>query len=318
VLPTRSARASAQGQASSVDPIATLLALDDSASMSVGGPNDGRMQGAVALPSSGPGFRANPRRTNEGARFGTVELVRALVHAARVVQDSRPGSELVVNDLGLEQGGPLPRHGSHRAGRDVDVLFYLVDEAGRPLPSVGAFLDPSGRGYDFANLEAPSDDVLVRLDAPRTWRFLQALIEGPFGDELQRVFLAEHLRALLLAEAERAGAPARVRERFAELTCQPSAPHDDHLHLRFFCSVGDIAAGCEDAAPIYPWRRAQLRDQGVRPVPHRPRPDRPRAPTVSADDARAAAGPMDARVTEWLDRREAWLRPPVTGRAFCR
>ena len=27
-------------------------------------------------------------------------------------------------------GGPIPHHGSHRSGRDVDVLFYLLDREG--------------------------------------------------------------------------------------------------------------------------------------------------------------------------------------------
>jgi penicillin-insensitive murein endopeptidase len=300
------------------DPIAALLALAGAVSTSIGGPNDGRVQGAVALPELGPGFRSNPRRTNATALYGTVELVQALVHAARVVHEAMPGSELVINDLGLPEGGPIPRHGSHRAGRDVDVLFYLVDREGQPMPSVGAFLDPRGEGYDFRDLADPSDDVLVRIDVRRTWRFVHALLEGPFGEDVQRIFVAEHLRALLLDEATRARAPDVVRARFAEITCQPGAPHDDHLHIRFFCSAEDIAQGCEDASPIYAWRRARLRELGVEPLVHRPRPDRPRSPTVSAEQARAAAGPMHARVEEWLARREGWLRPPRTGRPFCR
>ncbi len=141
------------------DPVQALLAMAGDVSTSIGGPNDGRVEGAVALPDSGPGFRSNPRRPNATARFGTVEMVQALVHAARVVQEAVPGSELVVNDLGLPQGGPVARHGSHRAGRDVDVLFYLVDREGQPVPSVGAFLDPRGRGYDFQDLADPRDDV---------------------------------------------------------------------------------------------------------------------------------------------------------------
>lgn len=300
------------------DPIAALLALEPASSTSIGGPNDGRVEGAAALPEAGPGFQSNPRRPNATAIYGTVELLQALVRAAAAVDEALPGSTLFINDVGLEQGGPIARHGSHRAGRDVDVLFYLLDREGAPREPVGAFLDVRGRGYDFKDLADPSDDVLVRLDAPRTWRFVQALLEGPFADDVQRIFVAEHLRTLLLAEAERARAPRALRERFADITCQPGYPHDDHLHIRFHCTPEDMAAGCEDSGPVYPWRRAALRALGLEPVISRPRPDRPRSPQVSAEEARERAGPMHARVIEWLERREAWMRAPRTGRPFCR
>ncbi|MBZ0116756.1 MAG: penicillin-insensitive murein endopeptidase, partial [Sandaracinaceae bacterium] len=212
--------------------------------------------------------------------------------------------------------GPIPHHGSHRVGRDADVLFYLLDREGRPIAPVGAFLDPRGRGYDFKDLAVPGDDVLVRLDAPRTWRFVQALLEGPHGGEVQRIFVAEHLRTLLLQQAERARAPRAVRDRFAEITCQPGYPHDDHFHVRFFCSAQDIGRGCQDASPIYPWRLQAL--GGVEPVLYRPRSDRPRAQTTTAAQARAEAGEMHSRVQEWLQMREAWMRAPHPGRTYCR
>ncbi|MGE0787468.1 MAG: penicillin-insensitive murein endopeptidase [Sandaracinaceae bacterium] len=300
------------------EPVEVLLAMTGGESTSVGAPTDGRIEGAVALPEAGPGFESNLRRPNAEAFYGTVELVQALALAARVVQDDMPGSMLRINDIGLPEGGPIAHHGSHRAGRDVDVLFYLLDRHGDPIESVGAFLDPRGRGYDFKDLTIPEDDVLVRLDAPRTWRFVRALLEGAHRGDVQRIFVAEHIRTLLLAEAERSRAPRAVRDRFAEITCQPSYPHDDHLHIRFHCTVEDMAEGCQDSSPVYAWRRAALREAGVRPSVYRPRRDRPSSPTTSAEEARAAAGPMHARVEEWLERRRAWEDPPHPGRPFCR
>jgi penicillin-insensitive murein DD-endopeptidase len=300
------------------DPIATLLAMTGSESTSIGAPADGRIEGSIALPESGPGFRSNVRRPNQDAIYGTVEMLQALVHAAGVVETALPGSTLMINDLGLREGGPITHHGSHRAGRDVDVLFYLIDRHGDPLDPVGAFLDERGRGYDFKDLADPRDDVLVRMDLPRTWAFVRALLEGPRKDEVQRIFVAEHLRTLLLQYAERTRAPRAIRARFGELTCQPSYPHDDHFHIRFFCTPEDMAAGCEDATPIYAWRRSALRELGLSPVVYRRRPDRPESPTVSHDEARRNAGRMHSRVREWLARREAWMNPPSAGRAFCR
>ena len=293
--------------------VARLLALPPSVSTSVGGPSYGELQGGVSLPRRGPGFRHNPRR-DRAARFGTVEMVQALVRAARIVQEEIPGSELTINDLGYEHGGPIPHHGSHQAGRDVDVLFYVLGPDATPTSAVGAFLDLEGRGVDFRDLSDPSDDLPRRIDLPRTWRFVQALLDDE-SPPLQRIFVAEHIRAMLLEHARASGAPESAIARFEMLTCQPGYPHDDHFHFRFFCAPDDIEAGCKDSAPIYPWHRRAMRAEGVTPV--RAGPERRRAPITTADEARAAAGPMDAEVERWLARREAWMDNPHPGRPWC-
>jgi penicillin-insensitive murein endopeptidase len=296
--------------------ITTLLALPLSTSLSLRGPNDGALERAVAFPLEGPGFRYNPRRRPE-ARFGAVEVVQALVRAALVVHRTMPGGELTVNDLGFEEGGPISQHDSHQAGRDVDVLFYLFDASGAPFPSVGAPLDPAGEGVDFRDLAVAEDDVPVRIDAARTFRFVQALLEDE-DVAVQRIFVAEHIRSILLEAARSSGAPAEVIARFEDVTCPPGAPHDDHLHVRFFCAPDDVAGGCQDSNPIYPWQREALRALGLAPSRARPRRNRPRATTTTASEARAAAGPMHPDVIRWLEKREAWLDTPHPGRRYCR
>jgi penicillin-insensitive murein endopeptidase len=153
----------------------------------------------------------------------------------------------------------------------------------------------------------------MQIDLPRTWRFCQALLED---DEalVQRIFVVEHLRTLLLEEAARQHAPRAVRRRFEEVTCQPGYPHDDHLHVRFFCTNEDLGAGCEDASPIYPWRRDQLTEAGLDPViAHPRRHSRETAPVTLPDET-----PMSDDVRAFLARREAWSVQPHPGRPYCR
>ena len=271
------------------------------------------------LPRQGPGFVHRSRRKAD-ARYGTVELVQALVQAAARVGRELPGGRLVVNDLSHRRGGPIAHHGSHQSGRDVDVLFYLTDPDGRPLPSVAAPIDPTGAGTDYKDLVDASDDVPLRLDVARTWLFVQSLIESA-GSSLQRVFVVEHVRGLLLEHAKRVGAPRHVWQRFGQITCQPGFAHDDHMHLRFFCSAGDIRRGCKDAHPVYPWHRRRLSESGVRPVIARyDKAQRGAAAdrTVSEEEARAAMGPMHPSVRAFLDWRESWVKRPHPGRPFCR
>jgi penicillin-insensitive murein DD-endopeptidase len=287
-------------------------------STSIGSPSDGALRDGAALPMAGRGYRFNDKRSAE-ARYGTDEVVAAIARAAGRVADEAPGSELVVNDLSLREGGPIPHHGSHRAGRDADILFYLRDGAGAPIASVGAPLDPTGRGVDFKDLAIRDDDVPVQLDARRTWRFVAALLDDP--DALvQRIFVVEHLRTMLLAEAQRQHAPATLLQRFEEVTCQPSYPHDDHLHVRWFCSAEDAAAGCAEQAPIYPWFSAAMASAGVTPALAKKRAAREKAEVTTqaeADQAVMSQSPH-ADVLAFLARRKAWEKQPHPGRPYCR
>jgi penicillin-insensitive murein endopeptidase len=275
----------------------------------------------VAFPDSGRGFVHNPVRPYE-ARFGTVELVQTIMKAAAIVDEAMPGSVLVVNDLGLHEGGPIAHHGSHQAGRDADILFYSVDSRGVPLPSVGVPIDPKGKGIDFKDLADPSDDQPVALDLPRTWRFAAALIEVA-ADDLQRILVVEHVRSLLLAEAARVRADPALIARFADLTCQPEYPHDDHFHIRLYCTPEDMALGCRDGVPTYPFRIAALSQLGLSPLITNAK--RTLAQQRSHDklktthaEARQKAGPMHALVKQFLHERESWLKRPSPGRAYCR
>jgi penicillin-insensitive murein endopeptidase len=304
----------------SVDPVTTLLALPGSATTSVGGPSGGQLIGGLPLPDVGPGFVHNHERP-DAARFGSVELVQLIMRAAAAVEQEAPGSVLTVNDLSLEHGGPIAQHGSHQNGRDADILYYVLDEHRAPIASVGVPLDPKGQGWDFKDLAVADDDQRVQLDAPRTWRFVQAMLElAP--EAVQRIFMVEHVRTLLLAQADKVHAPRLVRERFADITCQPDAPHDDHLHLRLYCTPEDLAAGCLDSPPTYPWRSALLRVAGLSPsiAPAYTTGQRQAASKrkTTPAQARAKAGPMHARVLHFLAERKGWLEQPHPGRAYCK
>lgn len=284
-------------------------------STSIRNPNDGSLRGGVPLPLSAPGLRFNPAR-DPGARYGTVEVVRALVEAAARVDRELGGLPVTINDLSLQAGGPIPRHRSHQSGRDVDVLFHQLGPDGTPIESVGAFFDPRGKGVDFKDLADPADDVALTLDVPRTWLFVQALIEDERA-QLQSIYIAEHLRALLLKHAHESSVPATTLARFEDMSCQPAYPHDDHFHFRFFCTPADIAEGCRDSPPIYDWHRDRLARAGVRPRPLAPKRSGAAAEIVTHEEARRAAGPMHADVIRWLDRRQRWIRKPHPGRRYC-
>lgn len=250
--------------------------------VSLGGPNHGKLAWGRSLPQRGKGFISNPGRTNPEAEWGTDELVGAIIKVGADLQRLAPGPPLVVNDLSLPEGGEIPRHQSHEAGRDVDLVFFLTDLEGAPLRPRAVRFDDEGRG------ELRGTDREVLFDTPRNWIVLKSFI---LNDEanLQRVFVSEGLRALMLEHAREAGEPGWVVERAGEVMCQPSVPHDDHFHLRLHCTAEDYRRGCRDSWPIYPWRRTEMARLGIpvvetappeHPLRRRRRSRRRRRPTI--------------------------------------
>ncbi len=293
----------------------TVQTQAQTSSTSKGAPSDGLIENASALPSEGPGFKHNPRRPNSGSRFATQEVIDALMRAAAVVDKELPGGMLYINDIALEHGGPIPHHASHQSGRDVDVLFYMFDKKGRPIPSVGTFINAKGIGWNFNDLKIPKDDVMLKLDVARTWRFLQALAEDP-NAHLQRIFIAEHLRTLLLEHAEKIKAPKTAIDIIYNSTCQPENPHDDHFHLRFYCTPEDIKLGCQDTPPIYPWHEQYLKSMNTEVVMYIPPKRAVRHPSKKPLAKRFPG--WHKRAIEAMLERDTWLEKPHPGRPFCK
>jgi penicillin-insensitive murein endopeptidase len=297
-----------------LDPM-TLQAVH---SASIGNPVEGWLQGGVPLPLRGKGYVFNPLRDPQH-RHGTIEPVQALIRAAAAVDGLLPGGTLTINDISLPGGGTIPGHASHRNGRDVDTLFYLLDHRGRPFPGKAIPIEPDGTGADYQDLSIAADDLPVRLDVARTWAFVAALLSDPAA-HINRIYVVEHVRSLLIAHGEKTTAPPSLIQRFGHVTCQPKYPHDEHFHIRFYCAPDDIPAGCEDTFPIYPWHQLHVtsRRQSVTLSKGRTKA-RSKLTTVAAARKRAVKkyGTLHPSVTDFLDRRKAWIDKPHPGRPYC-
>jgi penicillin-insensitive murein endopeptidase len=232
-------------------------------SVSIGEPNEGKLLRGARLPQRGRGFYSNPKRPNAGAVYGTDETISVLTLAGADVDRQAPGATLYINDISLPEGGSIPHHGSHRVGRDADLLFFAFDGAGAVAEPVCIPFDAGGKAvWDRGTPRDPSDDEPRVFDVRRNWLVVRSLVEDPDGN-VQRIYVAEHIRTLLLSHAREAGAPAWTIERAGDLMCEPGPPHDDHFHVRLFCTAEDYRLGCRDKWPLYPWRRTELARVGL-------------------------------------------------------
>jgi penicillin-insensitive murein endopeptidase len=96
----------------------------------------------------------------------------------------------------------------------------------------------------------------VALDLERNWALVQHLLET-YPQDVQWIFVSTGVKTALLAYALSAGVPLDIVERAESVLHQPSdsTPHDDHFHLRLYCSNDDLAQSCADVPPIWPWVR---------------------------------------------------------------
>ncbi len=224
---------------------------------SVGHPSSGFLRDPVSLPEEGVGYvRARP---GESTRFGTPTLVNAIERAAAQVAAAYPGTApLRVGDLSWPNGGRHPRHGSHRSGRDVDVIFYATDASGRSVRGRG-WLAYGRHGVARETVATgaggPSNDLFFFDDA-RNWAIVRALLSDP-EISVQWIFCSRGIKARLLEYAMALGEDPEVVFRASWVLHQPSRgnPHADHFHIRVGCTAEEQSLGCINTAPIWPWIR---------------------------------------------------------------
>jgi penicillin-insensitive murein endopeptidase len=227
--------------------------------ISVGTSDHGYLRDALALPNRGEGYvRLRP---GEGTRFGTSTLIGAIERAARAVATSFPGGyPLRVGDLSGPRGGAHPRHRSHRAGRDADLLFFARDAGGL------AASNQDWASFDGFGMSTGAGRVLAFDDA-RNWHLVRTFV---LDDEarVKWLFCSNELKARLLRYAAKHEPSPRAILRATWVLHEPSRgdPHDNHFHVRVGCSRQESSLGCRDEPPHWPWQSDAARKHDTSPL----------------------------------------------------
>ncbi|MBK6519742.1 MAG: penicillin-insensitive murein endopeptidase, partial [Polyangiaceae bacterium] len=218
----------------------------EGASVSIGDTTHGRLANGRELTESAS-LKILPRQKERDLRYGTEQLVALLSHAGTALFE-KTQTPLWVGNLGRRDGGDIEWSVSHNAGRDADVAFCYRDVAtGKPAT-------PKDLVQIFQ--DGLSKDKTLAFDTARTWVVVKALVEFQ-GASLQYLFISDALKKKLLEHARAIKEPAAIIERAAELLRQPgaAAAHDDHLHVRVYCSQMDAAGGCRDQGVVHPFAK---------------------------------------------------------------
>ena len=221
-----------------------LKGEDREASVSVGTITDGRLVNGRLLPLPSLTYRLLPSTAKRGYLYGTDELI-ALIEDAAATFHADQKEQLVVGNVGRRGGGDIRQSVSHNNGRDFDLGFcYRTARGKRYRARKLVPLDRKGKSSWGGG---------QTLDAACTWSIIKALLTSDVA-EVQYIFISEPLKRLLIEHAREAREPGDlILEARARLLEPPrSAPHDDHLHVRIFCSVTDLTQGCVDDGPRHP------------------------------------------------------------------
>jgi len=89
-----------------------------------------------------------------------------------------------------------------------------------------------------------------QYDLKKNWAIARLLIEQQVIP-VQWIFVSNGLKKLLIEYAERKKEPSEILEIASDILHQPSnsAAHDNHFHVRVYCSKSDQRNGCIDAEP---------------------------------------------------------------------
>ncbi|MBZ0272762.1 penicillin-insensitive murein endopeptidase [bacterium] len=185
--------------------------------LSVGSASRGRLVNGIKMTSS-PGIRVRSGSNN----YGTPETIAALRYAVAKVHENYPDShDLLVGDISAPGGGRLKRHRSHQAGRDVDISMYYRN-GGQPATFIAA----------GAN----------NLDVPRTWAFLEALMEDNkteyvFLDAGVQRILRDYVKYKLKASPEYLDRVFSIEGRPRQALIRHARGHRNHIHVRFWSPI---------------------------------------------------------------------------------
>ncbi len=194
----------------------------------IGGPSNGCVAGAEALPENGPGYVSVRRYRNR--YYGHPELLALLETLGQ--EQSRRGRDLVLfGDLSQPRGGRMPSsHRSHQNGLDADIWFTLAPNAAAARRLMDGKDDPR-------SMVAPGGMFMSDAWGEDQRFLLETAARDPSVD---RIFVNPAIKRAVCQDAR--GDRSWLRK------LRPWFGHDAHFHVRLRCPAG--SPQCRAQAPI--------------------------------------------------------------------
>jgi murein endopeptidase len=215
---------------------------DETRSISIGTVTEGFVVNANALPSSSQYFDILPRQKKRNLVYGTDEVIDLIDWTAQQ-HFAQTGQVLWLGNIGKRGGGDIPYSVSHNSGRDFDMAFCYRDQSGKfVVPPDLVSVDSQG-----VSIQPPGEYI---FDVECTYSLVKNLFAYE-GVQIKFILVSTPLKKRLLAHAKTVSASSSLIEKIDTLLFQPGrSPHNDHLHVRVYCSEEDVGGGCNNIGKI--------------------------------------------------------------------
>lgn len=212
-----------------LSPLLFLSARASAESSCYGTTSNGRLEGGVKLPLSGPNFVAYGTIPALAGRTYVHSRVRDIVVAAyQALEQQLPDKVFKYAETGFAEGGQFKPHKTHRNGLSVDFTVPVVDGAGRsvqlpttPFNKYGYDIEFDARGryeeytidYEALAAHIVALHKAAQADGAAIWR---VIFDPQLAPNLYKTQQGEYIR------------------RHIEIPTKPSwVRHDDHYHVDF-------------------------------------------------------------------------------------
>lgn len=225
--------------------------------LSVGRPNAGALVNGVRMPSDPAKWIV----LEPGLAWGTQETIDGISKAIERVHTEFPGSQPIpIGHISSKNGGYLPVHKSHQAGRDVDLGYYFT----------------TPRQHFVSGTQA-------NLDLARTLALVKAFFSV---SDVEMMFIDTSIQKLLVDYAVAHGEDTAWLDKTFQVRQKPGyAPirhvrgHKNHIHVRFSSPqavamgrrVSGLVAIHAAPAPGTKGAPAAVASPGEKLVPHKAR-----------------------------------------------
>ena len=187
------------------------------------------MEGAWALPGSGPNFRTYAWiGTVLGRTYVHSRVYRSILKAYTQLYRTHATLRFVYGETGAREGGRFWPHVTHQNGLSVDFMVPVTDKEGRSVPFPSNFSNSFGYRLEF-NESGEMEDYRIDFEAmaEHLYQLHRAVkMEGIgirlviFAPELTQLLKQTSRGSYLTKHLRFYNRPARIR-------------HDEHYHVDF-------------------------------------------------------------------------------------
>jgi penicillin-insensitive murein endopeptidase len=208
-----------------------LSASESGKTQSIGFYTAGCIKNADALPADGTGYQVI--RLSRKRYYGHSDLIRYIQSLAHDVT-SRLGSTLLIGDLSMQKGGPLPDdHNSHQIGLDADILFWQHFIAAKRILAY-----PEREKIEPLSLLTPD---LAAIDESK-WDLIdgEILKLAASSEKIDRIFVNPLIKRRICGTYQGEDWLRKIR---------PWWGHDGHFHVRLRCPVDSPLCQTQESVP---------------------------------------------------------------------